>query len=311
MDFSAEEYDQATSDTWLICSQCGTQFPSADRDSIRTCALCDDPRGSVPASGQAFTSMSELKAQGHRNVFEEYAGDSRITYITSRPPIGIGQRATLIQTRAGNILWDCITLLDDDTLRHIRGLGGLRAIVISHPHFYSAHAQWARAFACRVYLAADDAKWTTMRSGHQLLVPDVETPVLDTGAKMIRLGGHFPGSMVLLYDRHVFIADTLMMTPAGFGDWTADAMGSPRQRPPGQNSFAFMWSFPNRIPLGPDEIARMWYIICKYRFEAAHGSFAHCDMEDVNAKARLLDSMQMQIRAMGHKSHPLLNVVIQ
>ncbi|KAJ3497032.1 hypothetical protein NLG97_g2209 [Lecanicillium saksenae] len=309
MSFSAEEYDPATSDTWLVCTQCGTQFPSDDRNSIRTCRLCDDPRGSVPASGQAFTTMADLKAQGHRNVFEEYASDSRICYITSQPEIGIGQRATLLQTRAGNILWDCITLLDDETMQHIRGRGGLRAIVISHPHFYSAHVQWARAFRCPVFLAAADAEWTTMRSGHQVLATDVETEILDTGAKMIRVGGHFPGSMVLLYDRHAFIADTIMMTPAGFGNWKSDAMGRPRQRPPGQNSFAFLWSFPNRIPLGPDEIARMWSIIRNYEFDAAHGSFAYCDMEDLDAKARLLDSMQMQIRAMGHPAHPLLNAV--
>lgn len=310
MTFEPEKYDEATSDTWLVCEACGTQFPSADRTRIRTCRICDDPRQFVPASGQAFTTIGELKAKGHRNVFEEYAGDSRISYITSRPGVGIGQRATLIRTRAGNILWDCITLIDDETVQHIQSLGGLRAIVISHPHFYSAHVQWARAFDCPVYLATDDFEWTMMNSSHQILATEVETDILDTGAKAIRVGGHFPGSMVLLWDRHLFVADTLMMTPAGSGNWETDAMGAARQRPPGLNSFAFMWSYPNRIPLGPDEIARMWSVVCDYEFHAVHGSFEGADMEDTKAKARLLDSMQLQIRAMGHPAHPLLKATI-
>ncbi|KAJ6782311.1 hypothetical protein PWT90_09021 [Aphanocladium album] len=159
--------------------------------------------------------MADLKAQGFKNVFEEYADDSRIVYITSQPEIGIGQRAALLRTRAGNIPWDCITLLDDETVQHIQGRGGLRAIVFSHPHFYGAHVQWACVFGCPVFLAAADAKWRTMRSGHHALSTDLETEILDIGDKVIRVGGHFPGSIVLLYDRHVFIADTLMMTPAG------------------------------------------------------------------------------------------------
>ncbi|KAJ2978218.1 hypothetical protein NQ176_g3939 [Zarea fungicola] len=187
MTFEPEKYDAATSDTWLVCKACGTQFPSADRNRIRTCRICDDPRQFVPASGQAFTTIGELKAKGHRNVFEEYAGDSRISYITSRPGVGIGQRATLIRTRAGNILWDCITLLDEETVQHIQSLGGLRAIVISHPHFYSAHVQWARAFGCPVYLATDDFEWTMMNSSHQVLATELETDILDTGAKAIRV----------------------------------------------------------------------------------------------------------------------------
>ena len=32
----------------------------------------------------------------------------------------IGERAFLLQTHAGNILWDMITLLDDDTIDFVR-----------------------------------------------------------------------------------------------------------------------------------------------------------------------------------------------
>ena len=57
--------------------------------------------------------------------------------IGSAPQFAIGQRALLIRTPAGNVLWDCISLLDDATIDIITALGGLQAIAISHPHFYT------------------------------------------------------------------------------------------------------------------------------------------------------------------------------
>lgn len=60
-----------------------------------------------------------------------------------------------------------------------------------------------------------------------------------TGVKAIKVGGHFPGSMVVLHDRRLLVADTMMPTPSGMGNW------GEKGRPPGMNSFAFMWSYPN------------------------------------------------------------------
>jgi hypothetical protein len=50
----------------------------------------------------------------------------------------------LLCTPEGNILWDCISLIDDATITLIKGLGGLHAIAISHPHFYTTLV-WLRA----------------------------------------------------------------------------------------------------------------------------------------------------------------------
>jgi glyoxylase-like metal-dependent hydrolase (beta-lactamase superfamily II) len=64
-----------------------------------------------------------------------------------------------------------------------------------------------------------------------------------TGVQAIKLGGHFPGSLVCLTEKNLLVADTLVTTPSGLGDWK-DA-----GRPEGMNSFAFMWSIPNvRLP---------------------------------------------------------------
>ncbi|EFJ14070.1 hypothetical protein SELMODRAFT_424002 [Selaginella moellendorffii] len=46
----------------------------------------------------------------------------------------------------GNILWDCISFLDDATVAIIKSLGGLRAIAISHPYYYSTNSRWSEAF---------------------------------------------------------------------------------------------------------------------------------------------------------------------
>ena len=63
--------------------------------------------------------------------------------IGSTPAFAIGQRALLVRTDAGNILWDCIATLDDATVTLIEGLGGVDAIAISHPHFYTTMVESA------------------------------------------------------------------------------------------------------------------------------------------------------------------------
>ncbi len=83
------------------------------------------------------------------------------------------QRASLSLPPAcageGNILWDCITMLDEDTKAHLHELSGVRAIAISHPHFYSRMAAWADEFDARVYAHADDRRWVMQpRARHAL-----------------------------------------------------------------------------------------------------------------------------------------------
>ncbi|KAI8719816.1 Lactamase-B domain-containing protein [Fusarium sp. LHS14.1] len=298
MSFTPEPYDPVTAATWLVCVTCGTQFPTDDRSKVKTCHICDDPRQFVPASGQSFSTLEEL-GKTHRNEFTPCPADSRLTFISSTPKLAIGQRAILIQTPEGNILWDCISLLDEETISRIQALGGLRAIVISHPHFYSTHVQWARAFGCPVYLSAEDARWATMASAHQIPLASTETELV-SGVKAIKLGGHFPGSMVLLFDGRLLIADTLMTTASGVGGWEVDATGTSRSKPPGLNSFSFLYSIPNFIPLNLDEMSRMWGILKKYEFRATYGGFTGMDIEDEGVKGRVLESMKIQAKHMGY-----------
>src|SRR5215204_1049159 len=80
----------------------------------------------------------------------------------SRPPpaFGIGQRAILAHTPAGNVLWDCLALIDEATVDLLNGLGGVSAIAISHPHYYTTMVEWSRALGgVPIYLHAADRQW--------------------------------------------------------------------------------------------------------------------------------------------------------
>ena len=90
--------------------------------------------------------------------------EAELIGIGTAPLFGIGQRALLVRTPHGNVLWDCIGLIDDAMVEIVNGLGGLKAIAISHPHYYTAMTEWSAAFGdIPVYLHAADQRWI-MRS---------------------------------------------------------------------------------------------------------------------------------------------------
>src|SRR5207247_9267153 len=113
---------------------------------------CEDPRQYVPESGQQWIAWDDF-VDAHR---AELRDDGGILGIGCDPSFAIGQRALLVKSAAGNVLWDCVSYLDDSLAERVSGEGGLAAIAISHPHYYSAMVEWAHAFACPVYLHADD-----------------------------------------------------------------------------------------------------------------------------------------------------------
>lgn len=147
-----------------------------------------------------------------------------------------------------------------------------------------------------------------MPSAHTHALTQTDTEVVPgSGARAVKLGGHFPGSLVLLFGERLLVADTLVTTPSGLGDWTVDGTGAARERPAGMNSYAFMWSIPNMIPLGAGELARMWDVLRRYEFRATHGAFGGMDVEDPGVKGRVLESMQIQARFMGYGTHGLMS----
>src|SRR5438552_5346438 len=139
----------------FICVQCGVQFSQTAEPPSR-CPICQDERQFVGHGGQQWTTLKEL-ALHHRNRLEEEA--AQLLGIGTKPEFAIGQRALLMQSPAGNLLWDCISLLDDKTSAEVKTREGIRAIAISHPHFYSSMVEWAERFDAEIYLHAADRRW--------------------------------------------------------------------------------------------------------------------------------------------------------
>src|SRR5882672_9066627 len=113
------------------CNGCGAQYHESETPPP-SCIVCADARHYIHPSGQAWTSQEVLKRR-HANEFRRHEPD--ILGIGSTPKYAIGQRALLVQTPEGNVLWDCISLLDQATIDIVKGLGGLKAIAVSHPHY--------------------------------------------------------------------------------------------------------------------------------------------------------------------------------
>ena len=59
-----------------------------------------------------------------------------MTEILTEPRFGIGQRALLVETPDGNVLWDCVSLIDDETVAAIEARGGIAGLA---PRWLTAH----------------------------------------------------------------------------------------------------------------------------------------------------------------------------
>jgi hypothetical protein len=237
----------------FVCATCGVQF-AASEEPPSACPICEDPRQYVPEDGQRWTTIAEL-ARDHANEVRE---DGELVGIGTRPSFAIGQRALLVPGAEGNVLWDCITLLDDATAEEVDRRGGLAAIAISHPHYYSAMVEWAHRFDCPVLLHADDAEWI-MRPDPAIELWTGETRSLG-GLELVRCGGHFAGGTVLWW-------------PDGAGGAGALLAGDIVQVIPDRSHVGFMYSYPNLIPLPPASVERIAEALKPYPFQTIYGAW--------------------------------------
>src|ERR1700686_2593573 len=172
----------------FICTACGTQYALSEVPPP-LCTICEDERQYMPPRGQTWTTLPALAA-GHFNSYREY--EPGVIGIGTQPTFAIGQRALLVRPKGGNVLWDCISMLDAATVTLINALGGIKAIAISHPHFYTSMVEWSRAFGgVPIYLHAADRTWI-MRPDSIVHLWEGETFALLPDITLIRCGGHFP-----------------------------------------------------------------------------------------------------------------------
>ena len=177
----------------FICTTCGTQYPESDAPPAH-CPICREERQYVNPLGQSWTTLQAMR-RTHVNGFRQY--EPGLIGIGTAPAFAIGQRALLVRTAGGNVLWDCISFIDDATVEIVRALGGISAIAISHPHFYASMVEWSHAFGgVPIHLHADDRQWV-MRPDPVVAFWEGETQELCPGVTLLRCGGHFAGGTVL------------------------------------------------------------------------------------------------------------------
>ena len=266
-----------------ICTACGTQYPASEKVPA-TCPICDEERQYVPANGQGWTTLEALRGS-RRNSFRQY--EPGVIGIGTEPGFGIGQRAILICSPAGNVLWDCIAFLDDATVTLIKALGGLKAIAISHPHFYTTMGEWSRAFGdVPIHLHARDKAWI-MNPSPAVRLWEGETMSLLPDLTLVRCGGHFPGGTVMHWTKGaeghgaVFSGDILSV-------------------PPDRRLVSFMRSYPNFIPLSGNLVQGIGAALEPFQFERIYGHYFDRVIE-TDAKAVLRASVTRYLDAIGGK----------
>ncbi|MGI6901392.1 MULTISPECIES: MBL fold metallo-hydrolase [Leclercia] len=245
----------------VLCKTCGTSY-DADHEP-QHCAICEDERQYVPATGQEWLDFSAL-TNTHTNKWQQLEPD--LLSIKTVPAFAINQRAILLRTAQGNVLWDCIANLDPATRALVNALGGIDAIAISHPHYYTTMQDWAAAFNAPVYLHARDRQWV-MRDSPALRFWEGDSLEIVPDVTLHRLGGHFAGGTVLHWHRDggiLLAGDILQVTP-------------------GKDGVSFMWSYPNMLPLPAGVVAEIAARLEKVSFERLYGAF---EGQNISANAR-------------------------
>jgi len=248
-----------------MCATCGTQYAVSEQPPA-ICTICSDERQYIGPNGQQWMLLADLQ-RDHHNVFNDLAPN--LTSVVTEPKFAIGQRAHIIQTPSGNVLWDCISLIDDATIEKIQSLGGLSAIAISHPHYYSTIVNWSKAFGdIPIYIHANDRQHVTQLDpvihfweGDNLSIGD--------GLTLICCKGHFDGSAVLHWRDGaegkgvLFTGDTIFVV--------SDT-----------RFVTFMYSYPNYIPLPAPKVQHIVDTVEPFAFDQIYDAFGRVVKSDAH-----------------------------
>ena len=151
-------------------------------------------------------------------------------------------------------------MLDAATIALITELGGLKAIGISHPHFYTTMVEWSHAFGkVAIHLHADDRQWI-QRPDPSIKNWNGESLTLLPGVTLVRCGGHFAGGTVLHW------ADGAegrgVLCSSDIATVTTD-----------RKFLSFMRSYPNLIPLSAKKVTEIGAALEPYKFDTIYGHF--------------------------------------
>ena len=202
-----------------------------------------------------------------------------------------------MQTPKGNVLWDCLSLIDDATVEAIGALGGIAALAMSHPHMFGSMVEWSHAFGhAPIYLHADFEGWV-QRPDPVITFWQGDRYDLDEGPSLYRCGGHFTGSTVLLWQQGaagrgvLLTSDTLHVTPD-------------------RRHVGFMYSYPNYIPLSPMAVDQVVDTVMPLAFDRIYSHFYHLVIE-ADAKEAVRRSAERYKQAIGPRGEPSIHSILR
>ena len=257
-----------------ICVTCGVQYRETEKPP-QHCPICEDTRQYINHKGQQWTTLEDLRSN-HSNVIKSI--EPNLNGIGTEPSFAISQRALLLQTPEGNVLWDCISLIDDATVEAVNAKGGIKAIAISHPHYYAAMKEWSHAFGdVPIYLHEKDQNWV-MRPDPAIVFWEGDTYKLWDGITLIRCGGHFAGGTVLHWANGAEGQGTL---------FSGDIIQVVADR----RYVSFMYSYPNLIPMSAAKVDKIIEAVEPFPFERIYGAWWERNVIE-DAKAAVIRSAE-------------------
>ncbi len=260
---------------WL-CATCAVEttpiVTATGEEPPPSCPICEDERQYVPPTGQLWTTLQRLQREGERVTVTQLEPD--LYGLSSEPKVGIGQRAMLLCTPEGNLLWDPTGYVDEAAAAAVQDLGGAAVIATSHPHMFGAQTSWSRMLGgVPVLVNAADRHWV-QREDAAIQTWSGEEEVLP-GVLLRTIGGHFPGSAVVHWDRGVVLSgDTVFPGPS-------------------QKWVTFQRSFPNDIPLSAAVVRRVADLVCDRPFDRMYGNLGN--VVPVDAREAVLRSAERYI----------------
>jgi glyoxylase-like metal-dependent hydrolase (beta-lactamase superfamily II) len=246
--------------------------------------ICSEERQYIGWQGQQWTTLDALRLDHRCRIEPEGSG---LTGIGIDPAFGIGQRALHIGGSTGGFLWDCTSLVDEAAVTRVDQLGGVRAMAISHPHFYSSMVEWSRALGgIPIYLHEADRAWV-MRDDPAIVYWGGGSFGVAPGITLIQCGGHFPGSTVLHWAEGADGLGALL---------TGDSIMVAQDR----RTVSFMYSYPNLIPLDPAAVERIVDAVAPFEFEQIYGGWTGKSVLEAAGQA-VRYSARRYLRAIGRR----------
>jgi glyoxylase-like metal-dependent hydrolase (beta-lactamase superfamily II) len=266
----------------FICTTCGVQYEESPVPPS-SCVICSEERQYIGWQGQQWTTLDELR-RGHRSRIEPEGPG--LTGIGIEPSFAIGQRALHIRA-GGGFLWDCTSLIDDAVVAVVRQNGGVHAMAISHPHFYSSMVDWSRALGgIPIYLHEADRAWV-MRDDAAIVYWGGRALEVAPGITLIHCGGHFAGSTVLHWAEGADGLGALL---------TGDSIMVAQDR----RTVSFMYSYPNLIPLDAEAVGRIVDAVDRFEFERIYGGWTGKNVLEAGGQA-VRYSARRYLRAIGQR----------